>query len=104
MGKLVARKESLACDLEKIVHRFARWGGVGHGRSLRVISRSTHSIIPRLTPFVFAIAGLWVLSAMVIAVRQALGYQSTGRAFCVCVIGLAAQAVVVEVARIAGAF
>lgn len=44
-------------------------------------------IIPGLTGLVFFVAGIWMLIAMVIAVRQALDYQSTGRAIGVCVIG-----------------
>ncbi len=52
-------------------------------------------IIPALAPFVFFIAGIWMLVAMVIAVRQALDYHSTLRAVGVCVIGWLVQAVIV---------
>ena len=38
-----------------------------------------------------AVAGVWMLVAMVIAVRQALDYQSTGRAVGVCLIGWTIQ-------------
>ena len=51
-------------------------------------------IIPFLRGLVFLIAGLWMLVAMVIAVRQALDYQSTLRAVGVCIIGWIAQAAV----------
>lgn len=51
-------------------------------------------IVPGLTWLVFAITGLWMLAAMVIAVRQALDYRSTGRAIAVCVIGFIAQIIV----------
>ena len=44
-------------------------------------------IIPGLTQAVFLVASIWMLIAMVIAVRQALDYQSTFRAVGVCVIG-----------------
>ena len=44
-------------------------------------------IIPGLTQGVFLVASIWMLIAMVIAVRQALDYQSTFRAVGVCVIG-----------------
>ncbi|MBL7046392.1 MAG: YIP1 family protein [Candidatus Marinimicrobia bacterium] len=44
-------------------------------------------IIPGLASFVFLVAGIWMLIAMVIAVRQALDYQSTLRAVGVCIIG-----------------
>ena len=39
----------------------------------------------------FLVASLWMLVAMVIAVRQALDYNSTLRAFGVCVIGYVIQ-------------
>lgn len=44
-------------------------------------------IIPGLGGLVFSAASIWMLVAMVIAVRQALDYKSTGRAVGVCVIG-----------------
>jgi hypothetical protein len=55
-------------------------------------------IVPGLTAFVFAVAGGWMLVAMVIAVRQALDYKSTWRAIGVCVIGFVVQAFVLMVA------
>ena len=51
-------------------------------------------IIPFLRGVVFLVAGLWMLVAMIIAVRQALDYQSTLRAVGVCIIGWIAQAAV----------
>jgi hypothetical protein len=51
-------------------------------------------IIPILRGLVFLAAGVWMLVAMVIAVRQALDYQSTLRAVGVCIIGWIAQALV----------
>lgn len=44
-------------------------------------------IIPFLGVLVGLIAALWQLAAMVVAVRQALDYQTTGKAVLVCVIG-----------------
>lgn len=44
-------------------------------------------IIPALRGIVFSVASIWMLIAMVIAVRQALDYKSTGRAVGVCLIG-----------------
>ena len=44
-------------------------------------------IIPGLQSIVFPIASIWMLIAMVIAVRQALDYSSTLRAIGVCLIG-----------------
>lgn len=49
-------------------------------------------IIPGLTAVVFLVASIWMLVAMVIAVRQALDYSSTLRAVGVCVIGWVVQA------------
>jgi hypothetical protein len=52
-------------------------------------------IIPFIGWIVVLLAGLWQLAAMVVAVRQALDYTSTGRAVAVCVIGFVAQMVVI---------
>jgi hypothetical protein len=51
-------------------------------------------IVPGLMNPVFFIAGIWMLVAMVIAVRQALDYTSTWRAIGVCLIGWLVQAVI----------
>ena len=48
-------------------------------------------IIPGLAGVVFLGASVWMLVAMVIAVRQALDYKSTLRAIGVCVIGWMVQ-------------
>ncbi|HVH26116.1 MAG TPA: hypothetical protein VM818_05130 [Vicinamibacterales bacterium] len=44
-------------------------------------------VIPEVTVPVFAITALWMLAAMIVAVRQALDYQSTLRAIAVCGLG-----------------
>ena len=51
-------------------------------------------IIPFLGWLVSVVASVWMLVAMVIAVRQALDYQSTGRAIAVCVLGFFAYLLV----------
>lgn len=51
-------------------------------------------ILPGLTGIVFGVAAVWMLIAMVIAVRQALDYESTWRAIGVCAIGWLIQALV----------
>jgi hypothetical protein len=51
-------------------------------------------IIPGLAGIVFLVAGIWMLVAMVIAIRQALDYRSTWRAVGVCIIGWIIQALV----------
>lgn len=65
-----------------------------HGELLRTIGFSSApgiirilGIIPGLRSIVFLVGGIWMLAAMVIGVRQALDYESTGRAIGVCVIG-----------------
>ena len=54
-------------------------------------------IIPGLSWILYFIAGIWMLVAMVIAVRQALDYRSTGRAVIVCIIGWLVQALIVGI-------
>jgi len=44
-------------------------------------------IVPGVTAPVFAVTAIWMLLAMVVAVRQALDYRSTARAVGVCVLG-----------------
>jgi hypothetical protein len=44
-------------------------------------------IIPGVTIPAFAISAVWMLVAMIVAVRQALDYESTARAVAVCVLG-----------------
>ncbi len=51
-------------------------------------------LVPGLTGIVFFVSGVWMLTAMIIAVRQALDYQSTFRAVGVCIIGWIVQVVV----------
>ena len=72
-----------------------------HGELLRTIGFSSSpglirilGIIPGLARLVFLIASIWMLVAMIIAVRQALDYQSTLRAVGVCIIGWIIQAIV----------
>jgi len=51
-------------------------------------------VIPLLGGLIILGANIWMLIAMVIAVRQALDYSSTGRAVGVCVIGWVVRIVV----------
>ncbi|RMD84004.1 MAG: hypothetical protein D6815_05155 [Candidatus Dadabacteria bacterium] len=51
-------------------------------------------VIPGLAGAVALVGGVWMLAAMVVAVRQALDYQSTGRAVAVCLIGFVVQMLV----------
>ena len=50
-------------------------------------------VFPFLALPVFVVGTLWELVAMVVAVRQALDYDSTGRAIAVCLIGFPLYAV-----------
>ena len=68
------------------------------GELLRTIGFSTSPgllrvfyFIPGVGVLIFLISSLWMLVAMVIAVRQALDYNSTLRAVGVCVIGYVIQ-------------
>jgi len=72
-----------------------------HGELLRTIGFSSapgilriFGIIPGIGGFVNLLAGIWMLAAMVIAVRQALDYHSTYRALGVCLIGWIVQIVI----------
>jgi hypothetical protein len=46
-------------------------------------------VIPGTQSAVFAVTAVWMLMAMIVAVRQALDYTSTARAFAVCALGWA---------------
>lgn len=70
------------------------------GELLRTIAFSSSpgllrilGILPALQALAFLVSGVWMLVAMVIAVRQALDYRSTGRAVGVCLIGWIVQAI-----------
>jgi hypothetical protein len=52
-------------------------------------------IIPLVGLVISFLAGVWMLVAMVIAVRQALDYQSTARAIGVCLIGFLANLILI---------
>ena len=43
--------------------------------------------VPALAWSAFAVTSVWMLAAMVVAVRQALDYRSTSRAITVCALG-----------------
>ncbi|NOX35995.1 MAG: hypothetical protein GXO78_00505 [Calditrichaeota bacterium] len=79
IGTRVLPTEKTEADLGQLLRTigFSSAPGV-----LRVLG-----IIPGLYGLIFFIANLWMLVAMVIAVRQALDYDSTFRAAMVCLIG-----------------
>jgi hypothetical protein len=72
-----------------------------YGELLRTIGFSSapgviriFGIIPVLGGIVFFVASIWMLVAMVVAVRQALDYSNTLRAVAVCAIGWVIQVVI----------
>jgi hypothetical protein len=71
-----------------------------HGQLLRTIGFSSapgliriFGFTPELMSITFIGSGIWMLIAMVIAVRQALDYESTWRAIGVVIIGFLVQAI-----------
>jgi hypothetical protein len=46
-------------------------------------------IVPPVAVPVFVVTSMWMLAAMIVAVRHALDYQNTSRAIAVCVVGWA---------------
>ena len=73
-----------------------------HGELLRTIGFSSSpglirvlGIIPGFGGIVFLVASVWMLIAMIIAVRQALDYKSTFRAVGVCLIGWVIQIAII---------
>ena len=65
-----------------------------HGQLLRTLGFSSapgllriFGLFPPLALFAFLLSTAWMLVAMVVAVRQALDYCTTGRAIAVCAIG-----------------
>jgi hypothetical protein len=75
-----------------------------YGELLRTIGFSSSpgvlrvlGIIPMIGNIINFICGIWMLIAMVIAVRQALDYKSTWRAVGVCLIGWIVQLVIFSV-------
>jgi hypothetical protein len=52
-------------------------------------------IIPGFSQIVFVVASIWMLAAMVVAVRQALDYSGTLRAVGVCAIGWLVQGIII---------
>jgi len=72
------------------------------GELLRTIAFSSSpglirilGVIPGLSFLVYSVAAIWMLAAMVVAVRQALDYHSAWRAVGVCIIGWIIQALTI---------
>jgi hypothetical protein len=58
-------------------------------------------VVPYIGQTIYALASIWTLLAMVVAVRQALDYTSTARAVGVCIIGWALSVAVAAIIGIA---
>jgi len=83
----------------------------GIGELLRVIGFSSapgfFRILGVFQPFqaiIFLVTGIWMLAAMVVAVRQALDFTSTARAIGVCLIGWLIQALIIVLVAGANGF
>ena len=61
--------------------------GGGGGKYGALSNPYVFGILPYVTIPAIAVAAVWTIAAMVVAVRQALDYTSTSRAIAVCVIG-----------------
>lgn len=66
------------------------------GQLLRTIGFATApgilriaGVIPGTTTAVFTVTAIWMLMAMIVAIKQALDYTSTARAFAACALGWA---------------
>ena len=84
--------QKYGCIRSPIHPRSARRAPCGCPGILRVAG-----IVPGLQVISFLVAGVWMLVAMVVAVRQALDYESTARAVVVCIIGWFVQLVIVSI-------
>jgi hypothetical protein len=77
----------------------ADWGqmarALGYAQSPGILK--VFGIVPVVGPLVFAVASIWQLVAMVIAIRQALDYTSTLRAVGVTVIGFIPYALMISI-------
>ena len=77
----------------------ADWGQMartlGYAQSPGVLK--VFGVVPVVGPVVFAVASIWQLVAMVIAIRQALDYTSTLRAVGVTVIGFIPYVVMISI-------
>jgi hypothetical protein len=76
------------------------------GQLLRTVGFATapgllrvFGIFPEATVPAFLVSSIWMIAAMVVAVRQALDYQSTSRAIAVCLVGVS---LVLAVAAVLG--
>ena len=55
-------------------------------------------LVPVIGNIIFAVASIWMLVAMVVAVRQALDYTSTWRAIAVVLIGFIPYVLLMSIA------
>jgi hypothetical protein len=58
-------------------------------------------VVPVVGPSIYALVSIWMLTAMIVAVRQALDYRSTARAVAVCIVGWALSLVIAAIIGVA---
>ena len=93
IGARLMPEPDTRADLGQVMRTIGFAAAPGLLRILGVMSAAT---IP-----VFAITGIWMLAAMIVAVRQALDFRSTAHAIMVCVLG---WALAIGVALVLGLF
>ncbi|MEO8602514.1 MAG: YIP1 family protein [bacterium] len=89
VGTRVLPQPSTEADLGQLLRTIGFASSPGVLRAL--------GVLPGIGPLAVAVSAIWSLAAMVVAVRQALDYDSTGRAIAVCVIGWVVQLLIVVV-------
>jgi hypothetical protein len=89
IGTRVLPEPQTRADLGELLRTIAFASAPGFFRVL--------GALPFIGLTLYVIASMWMLLAMIVAVRQALDYQSTGRAVGVCVLGWALSLVIAAV-------
>jgi hypothetical protein len=79
-GGLEARAVAPALGILLVIALLAR------RRERRVVAEELQ-LVPGLGTLLAFVASLWMLASMLVAVRQALDFQSRGRAVVVCLVG-----------------
>ena len=79
IGTRLLSEPQKQADIGQLLRTLAFASGPGLLRAL--------GVIPYLGFPIYTIASVWMLVAMIVAVRQALDYPGTGRAVAVCVVG-----------------
>ena len=89
LGTRVFPEPETACDLPEMLRT------LGFAASPGLLA--VFGVVPEMRVAAFALTTLWMLAATVVAVREALDYQSTARALVVCATGWVLQLLAVVV-------